>query len=53
MAENLGINQGSLSGMLMRNTMKITRLIEIMEICDQDLVIELKNGEKIKLKKDE
>ena len=49
MADRLGKSQSSLSGMLIRGSMKVRTLIEILDVLDEDLVIELKNGNKFRI----
>jgi len=49
-AEKIGKSQSTLSGILIRKTMSVHDLIDVLGAMDEDLVIELKNGNKFNIK---
>ena len=48
-ADRLGKRQSSMSIMLSQGTMSVSSLIEILDVLGEELVIELKNGNKFKI----
>ena len=48
-ADRMGKRQSTLSGMLIRKTMSVDTLIEILDVLGEDLIVELKNGNKYKI----
>lgn len=48
-AEKLGKTPENLNGILRNNRMNLGTLVEIMEVCDEPLVLQLSNGEAIEL----
>lgn len=48
-ADRLGKRQSTLSGILIRNTMTVGTLAEILDVLGEDFVIELSNGNKYKI----
>lgn len=48
-ADRMGKRQSTLSGMLIRKTMPVGTLIDILDTLGEDLVVVLKNGNKYRI----
>lgn len=48
-ADRMGKRQSTLSGMLIRKTMSVGTLVEILDVLGEDLIVNLKNGNSYKI----